>query len=141
MRLEFIIEEGYVDIKSKHKKYELLCRQLSHLFYIESIDEVLSVLIQNNEPYWEQGYNSTYLNINSNRVRIADSVNFNNIDKNLDAKEDDNIKINKVSGNMTGYIDIEKNLFKRILMEWKNFILKKDNKSFACGYHRKILDI
>ena len=84
--------------------------------------------------FWEAGYNSTYINIKKNRVRIVDSSDYKNLDKHLEAEEDDDIKSKKISGNFTrytGYIDIEINLFKKMLLEWRKFVKNTDKMTYS----------
>jgi len=135
MKMIFFINDDYLDIDID-EKYHLISWGLRSLVYIERINEVISAIenVKKTSEIWEMGYNSTYINIKKFRVRIADATDYMNIDKHLEAKEDNNITSKKISGELTGYIDIEINLFKKILLEWKNFVNKTDRIS---GLKRK----
>jgi len=132
MKITFFINNDYLDIDI-NKKYHLIGWGLRSLVYIESINEVIYAIenTKKTSEIWEMGYNSTYINIKKTRVRIADATDYINLDKHLEATEDNDIKCKKVSGKFTGYIDIELNLFKKILLEWKSFVKHTDSMTYS----------
>ena len=135
MKLKFFIcEYDCLDLNIDNKKYTLLEMGLSNLRYIDYIEELENAIEEaiKKAIEWEAGYNAVYINVNKIRVRIASAGAFDDIDANLAMPEEKNIQKEKIySKKYTKYIDIEINLFKEILLEWKSFVKKTDSMTYS----------
>ena len=107
MKLKFLLEDGYLNVKAILKKYELIARQLAHI----DCDDVFSYVEQGifevdkgDKEEWHMSFNATFLQITKDNVRCS----------NLYQSDE--------------YIDISIKDFSIILAEWKSFIKSSKNK-------------
>jgi len=111
---------------------------------INNIDNALAVIKKSNYNFdiWEEGYEVCYLSIRKDSVRVVGILDRDNMDKYLEEDSDKEIKQKKISGNYKDYIDIEINLFKKILLEWKKFVEKTDTMAYPKKKnYREVLEI
>jgi len=107
MKFKFLVEDGYLDVKSLSKSNELIAWQLSNItsysvFFM--VEEGIRDVEKENKEEWHMSFNSTFLQVTKNNIRCSDLF-------------DEKI-----------YIDISPKKFLKILHKWKSFVTESRNK-------------